>query len=250
MKALRRSKPAPLSSLRRIAHSISFCASGSPTVFCTAVASLTLPRRTRSIACLTSATSAAEVDALSATATEAGERRDTGRRRGRRQHRRCIASSRIEGSASSRIDGLSVAAAAGVTGEKLMVGRIAVGESVGFTGWAVTDATVNCGRGRGTGAGAAGLAAAGFAADLAAFCLPGLALALRVLGLGRRLRRPSGLALAWRLRFPWPSRAGPSGRALRRGFRPASRQAWPQTPTIRGRQRATATATEQPKSQR
>ena len=130
----------------------------------------------------------------------------------------CIASSRIEGSASSRIDGLSVAAAAGVTGEKLIVGRIAVGESVGFTGWAVTDATVNCGRGARDRRLRCRLGGGGLRRRFwRPSCLAGLALAFAALALSPW----PWLAWAWRLAFgglgAWPLGAcfaWPSGQAF------------------------------------
>ena len=71
MKAARRLKPASFSSLRRIVHSTSLRASGSEIVCWIVVASVVLPRRTRSSACFASATSAAGVALLSVAASGA-----------------------------------------------------------------------------------------------------------------------------------------------------------------------------------
>ena len=71
MKAARRLKPASFSSLRRIVHSTSLRASGSEIVCWIVLASVVLPRRTRSSACFVSATSAAGVALLSVAASGA-----------------------------------------------------------------------------------------------------------------------------------------------------------------------------------
>ena len=161
-----------------------------------------LPRRTRSTACFTSATSAAGVAALSVAASGAARKRSRARRR------------RRGGSAGAmpvRRRGFNVAAAAGVIGEKLVVGRIAAGESAPCAGAIGTaEATAIAGA---RAAAAAGFAAsrgfgADFAAGFAAFLARGLggrlaALAASVLAAAgfvqrawRRLRLLGGLGAA------------------------------------------------------
>ena len=150
-KAARRSKPPSFSSLRRIAHSTSLRASGSPMVFWTVVASLVLPRRARSIACLTSAISAAGV----AAAFGGGERRG-------RQHGRDLRGRR--GGRRREIAGCAGAGRSGAWRQRrrdrreAAVARTGVGDRL--NGGFGAEATANWRPGAGQGDGLAGLAAA------------------------------------------------------------------------------------------